>query len=418
MPNIFMLILGWIVKIAAFYSVIIALLFIFRKMQDYKSTDKLLKYAVIVPARNEEAVIGNLIRSFKNQSYAGQCDVFVVPNNCTDDTEGAARAAGAEIIPCNVPVHCKGQVLNIAFDYLLADERHYDAFCVFDADNIADSDFLLEINKVFAAGANVVKARSEVFNLYDSWISGGYGIYISLFNHFYNRPRYNAKLPAKLVGSGFAVSRALMEKLGGWHTTTIAEDAEFAAQCALANERVYWAPRALALEEAPNNFVVCCKQRRRWSGGVMQVGSLYLKRLAKHSVSAKSPLTLDIGMMLLVTFTQVIGLIPMLLTAIFWNGSITSLLLWAGALAVTGYLGLVCAGIAAAVLSKNWSIMIAKAVLMFPIFMASWLPLAVYSFFKRPTNWDEIPHTGGEEREAQAKPTVHIKAIDGAVGTE
>ena len=54
------------------------------------------KYAVIIAARNEELVIGQLIKSIKNQKYPnGLIDIFVIADNCTDNTAQVAREAGA-----------------------------------------------------------------------------------------------------------------------------------------------------------------------------------------------------------------------------------------------------------------------------------------------------------------------------------
>ena len=116
-------------------------------------------------------------------------------------------------------------------------------------------------------------------NPHDAWISGCYDLYFENFNLLYNRPRGNLGLSAKLVGTGFAVSQALMDRLGGWNTETMAEDAEFAAQCAMAGVRVWWVPDALTYDEEPVTFRQSLVQRRRWCSGVMSVAGRYLPRL-------------------------------------------------------------------------------------------------------------------------------------------
>jgi len=67
-----------------------------RKRKKHTLPRKLHKYAVLIAARNEQAVIGELIRSIKNQKYPKWLvDVFVVADNCTDNTAQRAREAGA-----------------------------------------------------------------------------------------------------------------------------------------------------------------------------------------------------------------------------------------------------------------------------------------------------------------------------------
>ena len=111
------------------------------------------RFAILVAARNEESVIGGLVESLLAQDYPrGLFDVYVLPNNCSDDTAGAARRAGARILDCPGPIRCKGDALSYAFDLLL-ETGCYDAFCVFDADNLADKGFLRAMNSALCGGA-------------------------------------------------------------------------------------------------------------------------------------------------------------------------------------------------------------------------------------------------------------------------
>ena len=57
------------------------------------------RIAAIIPARNEALVIGKLVETLLKQDYPKALfDIYVVPNNCNDDTEDVARAAGAKIL--------------------------------------------------------------------------------------------------------------------------------------------------------------------------------------------------------------------------------------------------------------------------------------------------------------------------------
>ena len=211
-----------------------------------------------------------LVESLKKQDYPDALyDIFVIPNNCTDDTESEALCAGAKIFRCFEPVRCKGDALHEAVAWLLP--QRYDAFCVFDADNVADEQFLARMNDAFCAGAQVCKGAMRAKNPYASWLSGCYGLYFTLFDTFFSRARMSCGLSSKLVGTGFAVHRAVLERFGGWNTSTIAEDAELAAQCAANGVRVCFVPGALTSDEAPNDFDVSLRQRRRWCSGIMDV---------------------------------------------------------------------------------------------------------------------------------------------------
>ena len=87
-------------KIFTVYFACIAL-FALKRRRRYPKAAPATRFAVVVAARNEEAVIGNLVESILDQNYPAHLrDVYVVPNNCTDYTAAAATAAGARILHC------------------------------------------------------------------------------------------------------------------------------------------------------------------------------------------------------------------------------------------------------------------------------------------------------------------------------
>ena len=69
-----------------------------RKKTPMPPAKRLHKYAAVISARNESTVIGELIHSIKKQNYPAELlDVFVVADNCTDNTAAVARRAGATV---------------------------------------------------------------------------------------------------------------------------------------------------------------------------------------------------------------------------------------------------------------------------------------------------------------------------------
>ncbi|MEE1049427.1 MAG: glycosyltransferase family 2 protein, partial [Clostridia bacterium] len=75
-----------------FFYIFVGLL---KKPKEYSAKTQ-HRYAVVVSARNESSVIGNLIRSIRNQKYPEELvDIFVIADNCTDNTAEVAREAGA-----------------------------------------------------------------------------------------------------------------------------------------------------------------------------------------------------------------------------------------------------------------------------------------------------------------------------------
>ena len=384
-------------KVFTIYFAAIAVCALVRRRRWPKAAPQ-TRFAVVVAARNEEAVIGNLIYSIRCQSYPEDLrDIYVVPNNCTDFTEAAARAAGAEILHCLTPVSSKGGALHQAFAQLR--DKNYDAFLVFDADNVLEPDYLAHMNDAFAAGAMVCKSRTRAGNPSASGVAGCYGLYNVIFDLIWNRPRAACGLSAKLVGTGFAFRREVLEALGGWNTTTIAEDAEFAAQCAQAGFRVCWVPDAVNYDEEPNSFRVSLRQRYRWCSGVMQVGRKSLGGMWR-TASPRPMLRWDMTMFLLATFTQAISgllLAWSLLAGIAAGGGLLPALCGLG-LYYVGGMGL---GVILCLLGGYAIEGMTKSILLFPVFMASWLPLQVLSLFRDSTSWHQVAHRGQQQvREA------------------
>ena len=382
-----------VLKAFSFYFLIIAL-FAWKRPRPYPKSRPRTRFACLIAARNEEAVIGALVESLRAQSYpAALYDIYVIPNNCTDDTEGAARTAGAQIFRCFEPVRCKGDALHEAVSWLLP--RGYDAFCVFDADNLVHQDFLSHMNDAFCAGARVAKARMRVKNPGDSWVAGCYGLYFALFDVFFNRPRAALGLSAKLVGTGFAVHREVLLRQGGWNTETIAEDAEFAAQCACRGERVWWVSEALTFDEAPASFRVSLTQRLRWCSGIQCVARGKLGDLVRALGRADEPRVIDMMFFLCAPFVQVLSLVPGLLLFLdaLMCGMVGGWMLFLAVSLLLVGAGMIVLAAAAAVGFGYRGRGMIKSVLFFPLFMASWLPLQAAALARPVRSWRPIRHS-------------------------
>ena len=343
------------------------------------------KFAVLIPARNEEAVVGTLVESLQAQDYPDDLyDIYVIPNNCTDATEAAARNAGAKILHCTSPVSTKGEVLHQILQKL---SGQYDAYCVFDADNVADPAFLSRMNDVAAAGGQAAKSRQCALNPYDSWISGCYDLYFQSINLLHSRARMPFPVSAKLVGTGFMVTDSLLQQLKGWNTVTLTEDIEFSVQCALIGQRIHYVPQALTYDEEPLSFAVSMRQRRRWSAGVQSVANRYTGKLLKMHPSW---LRWDLASHINMIYVQLLAFIPLSYSLL--HLSIPKILLTLGA-SVWGFAaGSIAMGLFLSVTARRNPLKQWKSILLYPLFLASWYPLHVWALFCKPKQWKPIVH--------------------------
>ena len=162
------------------YQLFYVLVPIFKKAKPHKEV-KLHRYAVLISARNEEAVIGHLIDSIKSQTYPSELvTTFVVADNCTDSTAKIAADAGAVVYErFNKNQVGKGYALDFLTERINEDygEEFFDGFFVFDADNLLDKHYIEEMNKTFSDGYNITTSYRNSKNYGDNWISAGYALW-------------------------------------------------------------------------------------------------------------------------------------------------------------------------------------------------------------------------------------------------
>ena len=251
----------------------------------YHTPSKLRRYAAVISARNEENVIGGLIDSLKHQNYPEELlDIYVIADNCTDNTAQVAENAGAIVYRrFNHLQVGKGYALDYLFKQLTEEGKNdYDGYFVFDADNYVDPDFVKEMNATFDTGkyAALTSYRNSR-NFGSNWISAGYGLWFLREARFLNAPRMAMGVSCAISGTGFLVSGDLVRKNGGWPYHLLTEDIEFSVNCALQGEVIGYCERAVIYDEQPVTFKQSWDQRLRWSKGFYQIDYKYGLSLLK-----------------------------------------------------------------------------------------------------------------------------------------
>ena len=391
----------WLITIFYLYQLVISL-FSFVKLKDKPYiVNKKHKFILILPAHNEEAVIGNLISSLKELDYPKDLyDIQVIADNCTDNTEKIARDMGTKVFvrtETDPNKKTKGYALQAFLKTLLSDKNmDYDAFCVFDADNIVDKNFLNVMNKHLCQGEEVVQGYRDIKNPTDSWISAGYAIFYWMMNRFYHLARYNAGLSPLINGTGFMVKFDAIRETG-WNTNTLTEDIEFSLKTIIQGKKLGWAVDAICYDEQPVKFGPSWSQRSRWTMGHIQCLREYTGELAKAANENKTLMNLD-GLL------YMFGSIPMFIISIvllvinaivYLNKGMTSTAFAINILRFVVPTFFLPIGVALLIMildkkpiSKMW-----KGLLMYPVFLGSWLLINFKCLFQKNTTWDKIEHT-------------------------
>ena len=358
------------------------------------------RIAAVIAARNEAEVIGPLVKSLLRQDYPRELfDIYVAPNNCDDDTEAVAAAAGARILRVTGPIHSKGDVLKQAFAQLSA-MGAYDAYCVFDADNLVDPGFFRAVNDARAEGYHVAQGFRDSKNPYDSWMSGSMTVFYWFMSGMYNESRARLGLSCALNGTGFMVSDEAIRTVG-WNTETLTEDLEFTGLAAIHGYKIGWMPHAVTYDEQTTGLWASCVQRRRWTAGSVQCMKRYVGRLLKKG----TPSATDVAILFLGNLLALVGLPPTIWATVqvlrrmaAEPERVAGILL-----PLLGSLALAWAGCALVALVMFWlrrklNRRCVPAILLFPVFLFTWAPINLYAVLTPPPQWKVIKHTRGIER--------------------
>lgn len=381
-----------------------------RRWQDRHQPSRLHRFAVIVSARNEEGVIGELLESLNRQNYPKELlDLYVVADNCTDDTAGAARRAGAFVYERFDQVHKgKGYAMDYLFRRLKEEGKDcYDGYFVFDADNLVDANFVAEMNRTFDQGYDAVTCYRNSKNFAANWISAGYSIWFLREARFLNFPRTLLGTNCHVSGTGFLVSARVIEDNGGWPFHLLTEDIQFSVDCAIQGKKIGYCDKAVVYDEQPTTFRQSWDQRLRWSKGFYQVDREYTLPLLKGCFRRGRLGTSCYDMFVTVAPGMLLTLLMILFNGVILAACLTQPAYLAtriihetvgfmGSAVWNFYVGLLFYGLIT-VLSEWRHIDAAPVqklgyVLIFPIFMFTYIPISIAALVQK-VEWKPIYHT-------------------------
>lgn len=230
------------------------------------------RYAVLVAARNEETVIGNLLQSIAEQDYPSELlKVFVIADNCNDRTAEIARREGAVCYERFDTEHCtKGYALEFLFEQIERDYgiESFEGYFLFDADNLLRRDFISRMNDAFDSGERVVVSYRNTKNLGDGWISAGYAFHWLRTCRLEHCGRSIFGISSRIQGTGFVFASEFVRN--GWHYTSLTEDRAFSSDVVTKGVTIAYQHEAQFYDEQPNLIRVALRQRLRWAKGHLQ----------------------------------------------------------------------------------------------------------------------------------------------------
>lgn len=353
------------------------------------------RYAVLICARNEAAVLPKLLESLRAQDYPGVLDLYVAADNCTDDTARLARKGGATVFERHDLVHVgKGYALNFLLHRIWAEGKHYDGYLLFDADNLARPDFVRRLDGVFGPECPVVAGYRNTKN-YRGWVAAGQGLCFIREVRFLNCPRTLLGFSGNVTGTGFLVSEEILRTAGGWPWHCLCEDLEFSTVQMIAGRRIAYCPQAEYFDEQPATLSQSVRQRLRWCKGFLQVmasrGAGLGRAALRGSWSCADLLISRIAPVLFNLLALGFAAVGVALA-----GGPVLMLAALGRILACGYLSMLV--MAALTTCTEWKRIQAPAVwklagiFTFPLYMATYLPIALVACVRR-VEWTPVAHT-------------------------
>lgn len=260
----------------AFTVPLIYMLFFWLKAKHYPVANKKHRIGVVIPARNESEVIADSIKCILSSDYpSDKFDVYVVADNCTDNTAAIARAAGATVYERTDtdPNHHKaGYALKFLFEQLAKDHPdEYDMFIKFDADNLMAKDYLSRMNDAFAAGVKCARGYSNSKNLDQNFIAGISGIWYMRDCRFASRVRSALGTGTMLGGAGMMFDAAIIKK-HGWDCLSGSDDTEFTMKrLNIDRIKTMYVEDAMVFEDQPSTIKDTFKRYKRMAPSLFKM---------------------------------------------------------------------------------------------------------------------------------------------------
>ena len=381
------------------YQFVFSLFGLYKKKKK-KNFEPTKSFAVLVAAHNEEEVVGALMENLKQLNYPKHLyEVFVICDNCTDRTAEIVRSHGMKaMIRTNQNLRGKGYAIEWMLKELWAMPRQFDAVVMFDADNLAHPDFLIEMNNDLCSGAKVIQGYIDTKNPEDSWITAAYGVSYWYINRLWQLSRHNLNMANFLGGTGMCFETNLLKEIG-WGATSLVEDLEFTMRSVMRGVYPKFNYDAKVFDEKPLTFKASARQRLRWMQGHFTVARRYFFPLLWRAIKERSIVKLDLA---LYGVNVYIVLLTFILTAVIWIDSsffdgpnIANLYgmlpIW---LSFTAIAANVFTFMIAMILEKVTFKKVYAYLILFPVYLLSWYPITVYAFFTQNNKqWSHTKHT-------------------------
>jgi cellulose synthase/poly-beta-1,6-N-acetylglucosamine synthase-like glycosyltransferase len=250
-----------------------------------------VRFAILVPAHDEEEVIGAALAGLAALAYpADRFTVHVVADHCTDATVLLAKEAGVDVRERSSGDRGKGPALQWALGQLLAEAdaggRAFDAVVIIDADTVVDTQFLTAAAARFVAGDTVVQGQYRVRDPGQSTATALRAAALSVRHHLRPLGRTTLGGSCGLFGNGMVFATDLL-RTREW-TDHLTEDIELQNELLLDGVRVAYEPAAVVEALMPTTLDAARTQNERWERGRIELARRFVPPLSALAIRDRS----------------------------------------------------------------------------------------------------------------------------------
>ena len=261
-----------------------------------KNEGKLPKVSILVPVKNEEKVIGRLLRALLNLDYPLQkMEIIIVNDGSTDKTveiceEYAMRYPDRVKLLHRSTSDGKPSALNYGLRHAKGE-----IVATFDADNVPGSDVLLKAVKFFedpltAAVQGTICSINADENTLTKFLSYEEAVRYRV----YLQGKDVLKLFVHLAGTCQFIRRSALDEVGGWNKESMTEDIEISAKLVGRGYNIRYVSDIRSWQENPVNVTQLVNQRARWYRGCLETALRYgrlLRKPNRRNIDAEITLT-------------------------------------------------------------------------------------------------------------------------------
>lgn len=350
------------------------------------------KFAILIPARDESKVIEELLNSILNQTRKiNSDDVYVIVEEESDKTVEIVKNKNMNIIfRHDLTKKRKGYALDDAVKEILEQKKHYDAYFIFDADNVLDKDYIKNMEEAYEDGYDIGIGYRNTKNGNDSVIAAASSLTFSMINTLGNEHKTKCNNTLTISGTGFYIKGDIVEKLGGYPFNSLTEDYELTLYATLNDLTTTYVKDAIFFDEQPVKYNITINQRTRWIKGFFEARKKYIPLLLKkeinknfsssfHQIMGVNPyILLIIGLLgiLLINYFNVKNTIILILFVYLIMALITSIMV----LKENTYLNI----------NNKMKL---KVILYNPIFLSTYIICLFKAILNKDVKWLKIEHS-------------------------